>query len=391
MTERKDVLSLFKNPKPIIGVIHCKGGTDAEVLERAKKEIDIYERCGVDGVLVETYFGTYHQVEKVLSYLQSEKSHYPYGVNCLNVDAMGFILAETYGCKYLQIDSVGGHLKPRDDESLDAFFHYFRKDCSAALLGGVRFKYQPVLSGRSVEEDLAICMNRCAAVDKLHSDNPEKKKRALKRGLEFMAITPQLSTLLMGINAAMEEENANNPDFDENTINSVKTSLMGPLAGIGDSLIPGTLRIIAAGIAISLAMSGNIAAPILYLLIFNIPAFLIRYFCLKYGYKFGTGFLTTVEKTGIMDKVSYGASIVGLMVIGGMIAGQIWLDLPIMVGSGDFATPLTDYFDQIMPCLIPLGCFGAMYYLLGKKVKTTTILIGLIIVCVAVCGIAALF
>lgn len=241
------------------------------------------------------------------------------------------------------------------------------------------------------QQNLGYSYGMSAAVDKLHSDNPDKKKRALKRGLEFMAITPQLSTLLMGINAAMEEENANNPDFDETSIDSVKTSLMGPLAGIGDSLIPGTLRIIAAGIAISLAMSGNIAAPILYLLIFNVPAFLIRYFCLKYGYKFGTGFLTTVEKTGIMDKVSYGASIIGLMVIGGMIASQIWLDLPIMVGSGDFATPLTDYFDQIMPCLIPLGCFGAMYYLLGKKVKTTTILIGLIIVCVAVCGIASLF
>lgn len=241
------------------------------------------------------------------------------------------------------------------------------------------------------QQNLGYSYGMSAAVDKLHSDDPEKKKRALKRGLEFMAITPQLSTLLMGINAAMEEENANNPDFDENTINSVKTSLMGPLAGIGDSLIPGTLRIIAAGIAISLAMSGNVIAPILYLLIFNIPAFLLRYFCLKYGYKFGTNFLSAVEKTGIMDKVSYGASIIGLMVIGGMIASQIWLDLPIMVGSGDFATPLTDYFDQIMPCLIPLSCFGAMYYLLGKKVKTTTILIGLIVVCIAVCGVASLF
>lgn len=164
MTERKDVLSYFKVQKPIIGVIHCKGDTDTDVMERARREIDIYEQCGVDGVLVETYFGTYHQVEKVLSYLQTEKSGYPYGVNCLNVDAMGFILAETYGCKYLQIDSVGGHLKSRDDESLDAFFEHFRRGCSAALLGGVRFKYQPVLSGRSTEEDLAICMHRCDAI-----------------------------------------------------------------------------------------------------------------------------------------------------------------------------------------------------------------------------------
>lgn len=241
------------------------------------------------------------------------------------------------------------------------------------------------------QQNLGYSYGMSAAVSKIHKDNPQKKKNALKRGLEFMAITPQFSTLLMGINAAMEEENANNPDFDENSINSVKTSLMGPLAGIGDALIPGTLRIIAAGIAISFASAGSILGPLLFLLVFNVPAFIIRWLGLKYGYQFGTSFITKVSKSGIMDKVSYAAGIVGLMVIGGMVATQIWLDLPIMVGSGDFATPLTTYLDQIMPCLIPLGCFGIMYYLLGKKVKTTTILLVLIAICVGVCFIASLF
>ena len=63
--ERKDILSLFPEKKPIIAMVHCKGNSDEEVLERAKKEIDIFERCGVDGVMVETYFGTYHQMEQV--------------------------------------------------------------------------------------------------------------------------------------------------------------------------------------------------------------------------------------------------------------------------------------------------------------------------------------
>ena len=221
-------------------------------------------------------------------------------------------------------------------------------------------------------------------------ENKEKRVEALKRGLEFMAITPQLSTLLMGINAAMEEENCNNPDFDGNSINAVKTSLMGPLAGIGDSLIPGTLRIIASGIAISFAANGSILVPLLFLLIFNIPAFIIRYFCLKWGYGFGSTFIEKIAESGIMNKISYYAGIIGLMVIGGMVCQQIWLDLPIMVGSGDFAEPLTNYLDQIMPCLIQLGLFGGMYWILGKKVKTTTILMVLIVVCCAVCFIFGL-
>lgn len=80
------------------------------------------------------------------------------------MDAMGFVLAQGFDCDYLQIDSVGGHLKSRDDETLNAFFSYFRKKCNAYLMGGVRFKYQPVNSGRSTEEDLKICMNRCDAI-----------------------------------------------------------------------------------------------------------------------------------------------------------------------------------------------------------------------------------
>lgn len=235
------------------------------------------------------------------------------------------------------------------------------------------------------QQNLAYSFAMSAAVSKIHKDNPEKKRSALKRGLEFMAITPQLSTLLMGINAAMEEENARNPEFDENSINAVKTSLMGPLAGIGDALIPGTLRIIAASIAISFASQGSILAPFLYLLIFNIPGFTIQWLSLKYGYQLGTSFITKISKSGIMEKVSYVAGIIGLMVIGGMVASQVSLTLPFMVGSGDVATPIGTYLDQIMPCLLPLGCFGGMYYLLGKKVKTTTILLGVIVLCVGLC------
>lgn len=159
-----NILNVFASSKPIIGVIHCKGDSDADTLERAKREIEIYRENGVDGVLVETYFGTYHQVEQVLNYLEHLEPHYPYGVNCLNVDAMGFVLAERYHCDYLQVDSVAGHLKPRDDESLDAFFRLGREKCSAYLMGGVRFKYQPTLSGKTVEEDLRDGMRRCDAI-----------------------------------------------------------------------------------------------------------------------------------------------------------------------------------------------------------------------------------
>ena len=160
----RPILSCFSTKKPIIGMIHTKGTDDDDMMERAKREIDIYIRGGVDGVLVEPYFGTYHQVVKVLEYLRVAGVPLPYGVNCLNVDAMGFELANRYDCDFLQIDSVIGHVQPRDEETLQAFFDLYRSNCRAALMGGVRFKYQPVLSAHSVEDDLITAMGRCDAV-----------------------------------------------------------------------------------------------------------------------------------------------------------------------------------------------------------------------------------
>ena len=109
---------------------------------------------------------------------------------------------------------------------------------------------------------------------------PDKKElgEALQRHAEFFNTTPMLCPFIFGIAAAMEEENATQEDFDPNTINLVKAGLMGPLAGIGDSVFWGTLRPLAGGIACSLALTGNLFAPFLFLLLFNIPNVLVRYF-----------------------------------------------------------------------------------------------------------------
>ena len=222
---------------------------------------------------------------------------------------------------------------------------------------------------------------------------PDKKElgEALQRHAEFFNTTPMLCPFIFGITAAMEEENATQEDFDPNTINSVKAGLMGPLAGIGDSLIAGTLRVIGTGIAIGFAQQGSPLGAILLLLIFNIPGLLIRWFGLKFGYQYGSTFITDAAKGGLMEKVTFAVSVVGLAAIGGMVASYVSLDLSmITVGSGDFAQPISDYFDMIMPCLPQLIVFGFMYWIMGKKFKTTWVLVGTIVVCIAACWIGSM-
>lgn len=163
---------------------------------------------------------------------------------------------------------------------------------------------------------------------------------------------------------------------------------MGPLAGIGDSFIWGTLRIIATGVGLSLANQGNILGPILFLLIFNIPAQGLRYYLMNAGYKLGSGFLAKIQQNGLMSKLTYAASVLGLMVVGGMTAENVSISFPLKFGSGHEATTLNSVFNNIMPGLMPLLFTLLVYYLLKKKnVKTTTLLL----ICVVIGLVGAFF
>ena len=157
-------LNLFKNEKPILAMLHLKGTSDEDIVRRFKEEIAIYAENGVDCIIVENYFGNYRHMEMALDYISKLNLVIPYGVNFLNVDPMGFELAEKYGASFVQLDSVVGHVKPRDEATLDAFFKLYRERYQGMVLGGVRFKYQPVLSQNSIEEDLQIAMQRCDAI-----------------------------------------------------------------------------------------------------------------------------------------------------------------------------------------------------------------------------------
>ncbi|WP_342434134.1 PTS system mannose/fructose/sorbose family transporter subunit IID [Neobacillus sp. FSL H8-0543] len=210
--------------------------------------------------------------------------------------------------------------------------------------------------------------------------NKEDLSQALKRHLEFFNTTPHIVTMMLGLSAAMEKQNAESKDFDSSTINSVKASLMGPLAGLGDSFFWGTLRLIATGVGTSLALQGNILGPILFLLVFNVPHILIRFMLTRLGFKMGTGFLQRLQQSGTMESLTFGAAILGLMVIGGMSASMISIGVPLKIGSGEGAAPVQDILNNIMPGLLPLAAFGVIYWLLGKGFKATTILIGIALV-----------
>ncbi|HVU56101.1 MAG TPA: PTS system mannose/fructose/sorbose family transporter subunit IID [Puia sp.] len=221
----------------------------------------------------------------------------------------------------------------------------------------------------------AFCM--IPVLKKLYPSK-EAMARALQRHLQFFNTSTFGSTLILGITAAMEEQNSRDPAFDATSIDSVKTGLMGPLAGVFDSLFWGTLKVIAAGVGTSLALKGNIMGAILFILLFNVPHLLLRYKLTFTGYTTGARFLQQLAKNNVMDKLTLGASILGLMVIGAMPATLMSIRTPIAIGNGTSPVTLQSILDQLVPDMIPLLLTFLVYFGVKRGIKTIWLLLGLV-------------
>lgn len=157
-------LSLFEERKPVMGMLHLKGSDPESVVNQAWQEAKVMTKNGVDAVIVENYFGGKEDVENVLRSFQESGAEFLYGVNVLDDDQENFRIAKKYGAVFLQLDSVSGHLTPEEDSAFARFVQTCRSQYDGYVIGGVRFKYQPYKSGRSLFEDLHMGMDRCDAI-----------------------------------------------------------------------------------------------------------------------------------------------------------------------------------------------------------------------------------
>ena len=133
---------------------------------------------------------------------------------------------------------------------------------------------------------LGFCYDMIPAIKRLYPLK-EDQVAALRRHLVFFNTTPAVCGPVIGVTAAMEEARANGAEIDDGTINGIKVGLMGPLAGVGDPLVWGTLRPITAALGASLALSGNILGPLLFFFIFNAVRLAMKWYGLQLGFRKG--------------------------------------------------------------------------------------------------------
>ncbi|WP_124059360.1 PTS system mannose/fructose/sorbose family transporter subunit IID [Vaginisenegalia massiliensis] len=179
-------------------------------------------------------------------------------------------------------------------------------------------------------------------LEEIHKDNKEDLSTSMRHNLEFFNTHPFLVTFVMGIILSLEQNKVDVP-----TIRAVRVAAMGPLGGIGDAIFWFTLVPITAGITSQMALDGNVFAPILFLLIFNLVQFAIRFWLMNWSYEMGTNAIGVL--TANAREFTRAASILGVFVVGALtcVYGATNVSgLVINNGTTNTATEVTTYVNE---------------------------------------------
>ncbi len=190
---------------------------------------------------------------------------------------------------------------------------------------------------------------------------------------------------IAGIVASMEEEKANGAAISDSSINSIKAALMGPLAGIGDTVTQSLVKTVLLGIACDLALNGNILGPILFVVLMSVYTLGFSHFVYFTGYKSGKASVTKLLAGGKLSAVTDALGVLGIMVLGSLVASSISISTPLVIALGQTTVELQTVLDTILPKLLPLLAFLGCYRMVNKGMKPVKIILILFVVGI-LCG-----
>ena len=224
-------------------------------------------------------------------------------------------------------------------------------------------------------------------VEELYKDKAEQKE-AMQTYTAFFNTEPQLGALVVGITAGLEEARANGDAVDGETINGMRAGLMGPIAGIGDSFVVGTLIPVLLGIALGLSKGGNPIGALFYILVWNVLIYGGMRFAYFKGYELGdkaVEFLVGPKGQALRKAIS----VIGGMVIGAVAATwvSVTTSLELKNADGEAFLKLQEKIDGVYPGLLTAGFITLCWWLMAKK-KVSPNLVMLLLVVIALIGVA---
>lgn len=221
--------------------------------------------------------------------------------------------------------------------------------------------------------------------NKYYKDDPEGRKAMLTRQSVFFNVEPQVGQLINGINTSLEENIARGGEVSAEVPNTIKTALMGPLAGLGDSILQGILIPILLSIAMGLAAEGSPLGPVFYILSYGLIGTALTFVCYRAGYRLGVGAIDAIVGENA-NRIIRALNVVGVMVVGALAASNVALTTILNIPNGSETIALQATLDGAFPGLLGmLSVLGAWYLLNKKRYSPTKVLIIIVVVVTALC------
>ena len=223
------------------------------------------------------------------------------------------------------------------------------------------------------------------AFRKLYKDNKDLRIEAMQRHTSFFNCEPCLGSSIVGLVMAMEEQKALGAELDNDAITSIKTGLMGPLSGIGDTLIQGVILPLLIAFAVDFAKGGNWVIPLVFSLVMAIIVFGISRFGFLLGYRKGSDAILSMLENGVIKRLISAASIMGCMVLGALVVNFVTMKCGISIPQAEGSFSMQErLFDAILPSMLPLLLTLGCYKLL--KAGKSSVLVMLVIIAIGVIG-----
>ncbi|GEL15878.1 PTS system mannose/fructose/sorbose family transporter subunit IID [Pediococcus cellicola] len=183
---------------------------------------------------------------------------------------------------------------------------------------------------------------------------------------QFFNTNPFIGQLIIGMDIAIEEKEGIK---SKEAVAGLKTGLMGPFAGVGDTIFGVIIPTIFGSISAYMALRGNPIGAIIWMLV-NIGIVFLRYPILKLGYTQGAKIVS--EYSERLNLLTDSAILLGLTVVGALIPTVVTAKVPFVYRSGKVVLKLQTILNQIMPGLIPVLLVALVYWMLGRKKVTST-------------------
>ncbi|MBQ3375141.1 MAG: PTS system mannose/fructose/sorbose family transporter subunit IID [Erysipelotrichaceae bacterium] len=233
-------------------------------------------------------------------------------------------------------------------------------------------------------EARAYVLTTAPFIERYYEDKEEAKKELYRQGTEYFNTHQATNGLIAGIVCALEKERGEKgpENFDSGIITGIKASLMGPLAGIGDSFFFNCYRVIIAGICIALSEGGNIFGPLLFVVLYGIGTMWFRWLFMKLGYERGSEFITQAFDSGIVPLLMKAAGILGAIMVGVLIATNMKVNIAFAPTINGAAINIQNMLDTILPGLMTLVVWWLVVKLLQKGASPIKITFGIMGVCI---------